>query len=168
MLEFHRSSIFLYTYRMEKELALQELQRLVSQRTASILYKPTKTEVDYNNPSFPLEVHANNLLIPNTRDSDPFEWVINCITKFKNAKVCILIPGTEFDLYGTRHGKGAGWYDRFLSKTSAWLRIGIIDKSKISHSKMLRQKWDEPVDWVITYDGSSWRAHKARVENIVI
>lgn len=148
---------------MRKESALRELQKLVSQCEVSILYIPTKTEVNYNNPSFPLEIHANNLLIPNTRDNNPFELATNCITKFKNTKVCILIPGTEFDIHGTRHGKGAGWYDRFLSKIpSAWLRIGIVDKPKMSHSKLLRQEWDEPVEWIIVQDGTSWRIYKAQ------
>ncbi|OHB10779.1 MAG: hypothetical protein A3G05_02545 [Candidatus Zambryskibacteria bacterium RIFCSPLOWO2_12_FULL_45_14] len=148
---------------MGKESALQELQKLVSQCTASILYKPTKTEVYYNDFSFPLKIPADNLFIPKDKDSDPFEWATNCITKFKNKKVCILIPGTLFDIYGTRYGKGAGWYDRFLSKVpSTWLKIGIVDASKILHSKLLRQEWDEPVEWIVIQDDTSWRIYKAK------
>src|SRR3990167_3019049 len=112
---------------MGKESALQELQKLVSQCTASILYKPTKTEVYYNDFSFPLKIPADNLFIPKDKDSDPFEWATNCITKFKNKKVCIFIPGTLFDIYCTRYGKCAGWDYRFLAYlTSRWPKSSTL------------------------------------------
>lgn len=157
---------FLYTCAMQKKSTLstlQELQKLVSRCTATILYKPIKNEVDYNDSSFPLEIPKNSLILSNDKNSDPFKWADDCIDKFKNLKTCILIPGTQFDIYGTRHGKGAGWYDRFLSRIpSAWLRIGIIDKAGMSHSKILKQKWDESVDWIIVYNGFSWSIYNAR------
>jgi 5-formyltetrahydrofolate cyclo-ligase len=147
---------------MEKESALKELQKLVSQCAGSVLYMPAKSEVDYSNPSFPLEIPKVNLFIPNYKDSDPFEWADNCLTKFKNSKVCMLIPGTRFDIYGTRYGKGAGWYDRFLSKIPpAWLRIGIIDSAKFSNSKLIRQEWDELVNWVLVRNNTLWKVYKA-------
>ena len=147
---------------MKKESALEELQKLVAQSVVSILYIPNKNEIDYNIPSFPLQIHTNNLIIPKDKNSDPFEWAINSINKFKNSKVCVLIPGTKFDSYGTRHGRGAGWYDRFLSKIPQnWLRIGIIDKLKMSQEKLVRREWDEPVDWVMVQDNNSWEAYKA-------
>lgn len=162
MLEFHRSSIFLYTTYMKTESNLNELQKVVPQCTGSVLYRPTKIEVDYNDPSFPLKIPKDNLLIPRDKNSDPFEWADNCIAKFKNDPVCVLIPGTRFDAYGTRHGKGAGWYDRFLSKIPFnWLRVGIIAGAKFSNSKLIRQEWDEPVNWVIVKDHSSWKVYKA-------
>ena len=163
MLEFRRSSIFLYNTHMGKELTFKELQKITSQCVGSVLFIPTKNEVDFNDPSFPLEIPKDNLLtIPKDKNSDPFEWADNCITKFKNDPVCVLIPGTRFDTYGTRHGKGAGWYDRFLSKIPTnWLRVGIIDSSKFSNSKLIRQEWDESVHWVIVKDNISWKVYKA-------
>ena len=147
---------------MKKESALEKLQQLVAQSVASILYVPTKTEIDYNIPSFPLQIHSNNLVIPKDKNSNPFKWAINSINKFKDSKVCVLIPGTRFDVYGTRHGKGAGWYDRFLSTLpSNWLRVGIIDKTKLSDTKLIRQEWDQSVDWVLVHDKNLWKAYKA-------
>lgn len=147
---------------MEETSIFKKLQKIVSQCAGSVLYIPTKSEVDYNDPSFPLEINKGNLLtLPKDKNSDPFEWADNCIAKFKNDPVCVLIPGTRFDAYGTRHGKGAGWYDRFLSKIpSNWLRLGIIDGAKFSNSKLIRQEWDEPVSWVIIQNGLSWSIKK--------
>lgn len=147
---------------MIDESLLLKLQEIVSKCDSSILYNPTKKEIDYNNHSFPLEIPTDNLCIPKDKFSDPFEWADTCIEKLKDKKVWVLIPGTQFDKYGTRYGKGFGWYDRFLSKLpSKWLRVGIIDKSKFSQNKLVRQSWDQPVNWVLVHDNSSWTAYKA-------
>lgn len=133
----------------------QKLKNLVSRCDASILYQPLKGEVDYHNRAFPFDIPLNILTLPNHKDSDPFAWAAKCTSKFKDAKPFILIPGTRFDIRGTRHGKGGGWYDRFLSKVPAgWLRIGIADKSQVSEIKLLRQEWDQSVDWIIVCDNS--------------
>lgn len=146
---------------MKKESSLQELQKLVLQCEASILYKPLKGEINYNEHSFSLKIHSNNLILPNNKNSDPFEWATKCITKFKNTKPYILIPGTQFDRHGTRHGKGRGWYDRFLSKVPrTWLRVGITNMREISHSPISRQEWDESVDWIIVSNGNLWEVYK--------
>lgn len=145
---------------MKKNL-LQELQKLVAQCEISILYKPLKDEINYNDQSFPLKIHLNNLILPDNKDSDPFEWADKCITKFKNTKPYILIPGTQFDKYGTRHGKGGGWYDRFLSKVPrTWLRVGITNISGISHSPISHQEWDESIDWIMVSNNNLWEAYK--------
>ena len=147
---------------MKKESKLYELQKVVSECAGSVFYMPTKSEVDYNNSSFPLKIPKDNLIIPKDRNSNPFEWVDNCIAKFKNNPICIFIPGTKFDTYGTRYGKGSGWYDRFLSKIPAnWLKVGIIDSTKFSYSKLIRQKWDEPVNWIIVKNNTSWKVYEA-------
>lgn len=146
---------------MEKESAFQELQRLASQRGASVLYKTLKNEVDYNNRSFPLKIYANNLTLSNNKKSNPFAWATKCVTKFQNTQPYILIPGTLFDKHGTRYGKGVGWYDRFLSKVPrTWLRVGIAYKSQISDTQLVRQGWDEPVDWIIVHDNNLWEIYK--------
>ncbi len=147
---------------MEETFTLKELQRMASECVGSVLYIPTKSEVDYKDPSFPLEINKVNIVtIPKDKNSDPFKWVNICMAKFKNDPVCVLVPGTRFDAYGTRHGKGGGWYDRFLSKIpSSWLRVGIIDVAKFSSSKLTIQEWDEPVNWIIVRDAFSWSVYK--------
>ena len=148
---------------MKKESSLQELQKLVSQCEASILYKPLKDEINYSGYSFPLKIHANNLTLPNDKNSKPFEWAAKCINKFRDTKPYILIPGTRFDRHGTRLGKGGGWYDRFLSEVpSQWLRIGIVEKSQMSDTQLIRQEWDEPVNWIMVSDNNLWEVYKVK------
>lgn len=132
---------------------LRELKDLVALCDASILYQPLKGEVDYHNRAFPFDIPLNILTLPNHKDSDPFAWAAKCTTKFKDTKPFILIPGTRFDIRGTRHGKGGGWYDRFLAKVpTEWLRIGVANKSQMSETELLRQEWDQLVDWIIVCD----------------
>jgi 5-formyltetrahydrofolate cyclo-ligase len=66
-----------------------------------------------------------------------------------NASVYLFIPGRKFDAMGTRHGKGAGWYDRFLSQIPReWLRIGLCTPEQFSKETLVRQPWDEEMDFV--------------------
>ena len=134
-----------------------KLSQIISEYDATILYEPLKGEINPTNQTFPIKIHASCLTLPNTSHDNPFNWAKKCTAIFKNAKTYILIPGTKFDMYGTRHGRGAGWYDRFLSNTpTTWLRIGIADKTNFSSVKLVRQPWDEPVDWVVVRDGTKW------------
>lgn len=146
---------------MEKECTIQELQELIMTCEASILYEPLNDEIDYNNQSFLFKMLTNNIVLPQAKNSDPFSWAAICSTKFRNTKTYILIPGTAFDTQGTRHGKGGGWYDRFLSKLPpTWLKIGIAYDSQISHSPLKRESWDVPVDYVLVRTSSTWIAYK--------
>ena len=50
---------------------------------------------------------------------------------------------------GVRHGRGGGWYDRFLSQVSPqWMRIGFCFENQFSSSPLKQETWDQPVDWV--------------------
>ena len=73
----------------------------------------------------------------------------NRALKLVQGSAFILIPGRTFDARGTRHGKGAGWYDRFLSTVPAdWLRVGFCYNEQFSKEPLTRQEWDEPMDYV--------------------
>jgi len=145
-----------------KESSFEELEGKISRCAGSVLYTPAKSETDYNDPSFPFKIPRDRILIPTDKDSNPFEWATRCIHKFKNDSVCVFVPGTRFDRYGTRHGRGVGWYDRFFSKIPPhWLRIGVIDSKQLQHTRLMRQEWDEAVDWIIVWNDFSWSTYKA-------
>lgn len=70
----------------------------------------------------------------------------------------LLIPGTKFDEAGTRHGRGGGWYDRFLATAPAhWLRIGVVADNQWSNTKLIRQEWDQPMDGFLFSDSATVR-----------
>ena len=139
---------------------MDEFKKLLIKYDSGILYKSLENEHDPNGHSFPITLPRKKLILPNSKDSDPFGWAAKCIEEFRNHRPYILIPGTSFDLYGTRHGRGGGWYDRFLSKVPAeWLRIGVADKSQISKTRLEKKDWDQSVNWILVFDKSTWKAH---------
>lgn len=139
---------------------MEELQKIVAGCGAAVAYAPLSHEVDYREPGFPLML-PEVFLLPSDRTTDPFEWAGFVGEKFKDKKVCILIPGSRFDTTGTRHGQGGGWYDRFLSAVpSHWPRIGVLSQDQLSDTPLIRQPWDQPVDWLVVKDKFSWTVHK--------
>lgn len=146
---------------MKNKSSLQKLKSAVLKCNSCIIYKPINNEFEYDNSFFPLEIFLESIILPNDKNADPFVWADMCIKKYKNLNPYVLIPGTQFDIYGGRRGRGGGWYDRFLSRIPKnWIRIGIIHKSKIYFSKISQKEWDEPIDWVIGYGDDSWEVYK--------
>jgi len=92
--------------------------------------------------------------IPKHGEWDPFELVKTYKQEIpSDAKVYLLIPGTRFDRFGTRHGRGGGWYDRFLSAVPRdWMRIGVFSHGTLSEEALERKDWDEPMDCLIEVD----------------
>ena len=61
----------------------------------------------------------------------------------------ILVPGLAFDKNGNRIGQGGGFYDRFLKKHPASLKIGVCyDFQVINNIKST--DFDEKMDGIIT------------------
>jgi len=112
-----------------------------------VSYIPIENEP---NPSFLNQYFPPpEFVIPPQKDADSFKIAEDLRQRFKEKQVCILVPGTVFDEYGTRHGRGRGWYDRFLSHTPrAWIRIGMATPSTFSKKMLVRKPWDEPMDWI--------------------
>lgn len=149
---------------MEKIAIPPEFISMITTCNAAILYTPINGEIDFNDQTFVLALPQNRIVVPHAKNSDPYIWADMCIDRFKNDNPYILIPGTRFDKYGTRYGKGVGWYDRFLSTIPReWQRIGIAHTSQISSSPLKREMWDEPIDWLITHDGIMWSAFPATI-----
>lgn len=63
----------------------------------------------------------------------------------------IVIPGRKFDMHMTRHGRGCGYYDRFLHNITA-IKIGLCYQMQL-FDKLERKSWDIPMDMVITEKG---------------
>ncbi len=65
----------------------------------------------------------------------------------------IILPGIAFDRKGYRVGFGAGYYDRFLGKLNFSIpTIGVAYDFQIIESFISMEKYDIPVDYVITED----------------
>ena len=97
--------------------------------------------------------------------ADPVDTAKQVSTMFPDSSVCVYVPGTAFDSHGTRHGRGGGWYDRFLASVpSHWLRVGLCFEDSFSHDSIKREPWDQSMDWVCVTDGDevSWYETNAR------
>ena len=62
----------------------------------------------------------------------------------------MIIPGICFDKFGNRIGYGKGYYDRYLLKHPNIMKIGICYHEQLSELKIDIDKYDIPVDYVIT------------------
>ena len=63
-----------------------------------------------------------------------------------------LIPALAIDKNGVRLGQGGGYYDRFLTKTSAY-RIGIIHEREYCKKPLPREWFDQTVEIIATENG---------------
>lgn len=72
---------------------------------------------------------------------------------WKDNEKCDLVicPGRKFDKRMTRHGRGKGYYDRYLHHTPS-LRIGICYEEQM-FDEIPRKDHDIPMDLVITEAG---------------
>ncbi len=59
------------------------------------------------------------------------------------------VPGTKFDYFGNRKGRGKGYFDRFLADVKGKKPIiGLCYKDQVVE-KLLPNEWDVPVDRTI-------------------
>ncbi len=64
-----------------------------------------------------------------------------------------IIPGVAFTASGDRLGRGAGYYDRFLSAHGERLiTVGLAFQAQI-FEKIPTEEWDMPVDYLLTEGG---------------
>jgi 5-formyltetrahydrofolate cyclo-ligase len=59
----------------------------------------------------------------------------------------IVTPGLAFDRTGSRLGRGAGYYDRYLAKTKAF-KVGVAYPFQLDEP-LAREPWDIPMDAVV-------------------
>lgn len=126
-----------------------------------ITYEPYPSEVDWKEV---FEFGSLPVLdtTPKDKDTDPFFFAHNLIKRFQGQKLGVLVPGQAFDVFGTRHGRGHGWYDRFLSVLpDAWVRIGVCKEENYTSTPLVRNTWDEPVHMLyIKEPAGTWRVQR--------
>jgi 5-formyltetrahydrofolate cyclo-ligase len=126
---------------------MDDLREELGKYEAVILYSPLKNEPDVASL---VPLPKRQFVVPQDTHSDPFALAREYTETLADTRVVIFIPGTAFDASGTRHGRGAGWYDRFLSSVPReWLRIGMSTKKNFSETPLIRAPHDEPMDWII-------------------
>ena len=147
---------------MKSSETLQAFKKILKSKEAFVGFKPLKDEADYRKAEFLKRIVKKQLLLPGDRKSNPAKWAAHSIELYDgNRPVCVFVPGQRFDIYGTRHGRGGGWYDRFLARIpKSWTRVGIVDTSRLYLYPITRQSWDEPVDWLLVQSGKNWRVYK--------
>ena len=143
------------------EQMLSELEGYV----ASIGYQPMEGEADYRDAPLPDYLTDARTVVPKDRHTDPFKLRDEAMHGLPK-KLVVFVPGQAFDASGTRHGRGGGWYDRFLSHIpDEWVMIGVSKKSVFSETPLEKEPWDVPMDWVIVEDSGTWEAHETHARH---
>lgn len=128
-------------------------------KNASVVgYAPMTDEPAYE--AF-LSVHGfppSDYLIPASKEILPEEIAKVLREKYSSGTVAVFMPGRRFDVSGTRHGRGHGWYDRLLSLLPLhWLRVGVLSPELLSVEPLVRQEWDQPVDVLLVSDAEGFK-----------
>lgn len=130
--------------------ALETLSTALHSCSAFISYSPIGDEPDIGEFLREIQLSKRGVSVLPTSDIDPHEVARILSKEHAHEKVALFIPGRVFDETGTRHGRGGGWYDRLLSELpQEWIRVGVARAHHMSREALLRQAWDEPVDFLI-------------------
>lgn len=131
----------------------------ISKRTRIIGFEPMSDEPAYDDYLQKLGLQIPEDRIPADASKDPFETALHFVGLYKGESVALYIPGRQFDMQGTRHGRGHGWYDRFLSKVPrTWYRVGVLNADALSGDVLTRKPWDEPMDALLIFEDGKWRS----------
>ncbi len=124
------------------------LEQILSVQDVCITYVPLRTEVPFRSIiALPKQALVHE--IPPRAALDPFKEAATVKKNVGVKKACVFLPGRKFDAAGTRFGQGGGWYDRFLSDVpKEWVRIGFCFDYQFSPETLLREPWDQVMDFV--------------------
>lgn len=137
-----------------------EEEFIASIRSADVLvsYDPLSYEPDVGIFFASKDIPAQTLRVNKSKEISPSEVARSFRGECEGKSVFVFLPGKEFDALGTRHGRGGGWYDRFLKEVpSEWVRVGVLDASLLSETPLVREAWDEPVDYLLIKGKGFWR-----------
>jgi hypothetical protein len=114
-----------------------------------IAYTPIDDEPDYRVLGLPAPAYT----VPARGDNDS-AVILRDARSCVHGEVCVLVPGRAFDMTGTRHGRGGGWYDRFLAKAPRdWITIGVTTPARLSATPLERLPHDIPVAYLAVVSG---------------
>lgn len=137
----------------EKSNTDDQLSAALRAADVVVSYAPLPDEPDAEAFLFQHDFAGEIVRTPQDKNSSPHEFAENLVREHGEKKVCILVPGSKFDEHGTRHGRGGGWYDRFLSALpTGWLKVGVALPHHVSLEKLERKEWDQPMDYVLVCD----------------
>ncbi len=138
-----------------------DFHTLLRQADVVVGYTPIGDEPQYEHFLKEKNATAGLTYLPPHREHSPHDAAKKFVEEYHGKKVCLFIPGRAFDASGTRHGRGGGWYDRFLSEVPReWLRIGVLNAAQLSEMSLTRQSWDEPMDYLLICDTDVWQIKK--------
>lgn len=134
-----------------------ELSALIAPYKGFVTYVPLRGEVPFlDYLSLPKE--AVKYQIAPRASLDPHEEADIARRLMGDQPTCIFIPGREFDATGARHGRGAGWYDRFLALVPRdWLRVGFCFDTQYSNVPLSQEEWDQKMNAVCVVSGETVR-----------
>ncbi len=146
---------------------ISEFEKNIARCTLKISYIPCNDEPD---PLLcPYIPNISNIeYIQKDISPTPIDRIHALLKKYdQTIFACILIPGRAFDTTGTRHGRGGGWYDRFLSQVPKhWIRIGITPEHRFHTEKLFRKSHDEPMDFIIVSGNKNWDIYKTDARSL--
>lgn len=131
-----------------------ELRDIVRDADVLIGYSPIGDEPDVGEFFHARGILARGMSLLPAHDISPHATAESLSALHRGKSVVVFVPGRRFDSSGVRHGRGGGWYDRFLSNIPhEWVRVGVLHTSHMSDTPLVRQAWDEPVDFLIIKNG---------------
>lgn len=139
----------------------EALAALLAPCRAFITYAALRTEVPFRDYA-ELPAGATEYQIAPRASLDPHAEAAAARAFAGDEPCAVLLPGSAFDAAGTRHGRGGGWYDRFLADVPRdWLRIGFCYRNQFSDIPLARMEWDVPMDAVVVIENGLARVYSA-------